>query len=396
MNLDEKGQLLRSYTPYIKEAQLLFRDGKYFAYIYPDFDALREAKIINIREEIRWYGVELYNLDANKEDKIRGYEILTSPIDSQPQKELLEDEIDDEIYKTLREFLSTITKNKIYSSSHLELDLGLDSLNYVELFVFIEQSFGVKIDEAIFSNIMSMRLLYDYIKRESHDVKVSMPKWDEILKEKIDEKLYYSPIIMSIYKSVLFPIFKLYFRLEIKGSQNIPSYPCIIAPSHQSMLDGFLIEATLPYAVLKKSFFLAYKQVFGTKLLGPISKHGQTILIDANQNLKHTMQYSALPIREGNNLVIFPEGARTRDRELLEFRPFFAMLSKIFNIPILPVTIDGSFEALGTGKIFPRPRKIRVTFSKVIFPQNLSIEQITKQTKDSIQAELSLNGMGNI
>jgi len=130
--------------------------------------------------------------------------------------------------------------------------------------------------------------------------------------------------------------------------------------------------------------------------LGPISKHGQTILIDANQNLKHTMQYSALPIREGNNLVIFPEGARTRDRELLEFKPFFAMLSKIFNIPILPVTIDGSFEALGTGKIFPRPRKIRVTFSKVIFPQNLSIEQITKQTKDSIQAELSLNGMGNI
>jgi long-chain acyl-CoA synthetase len=156
------------------------------------------------------------------------------------------------------------------------------------------------------------------------------------------------------------------------------------------MLDGFLIEAILPYAVLKKSFFLAYKQVFGTKLLGPISKHGQTILIDANQDLKHTMQYCALPLREGNNLVIFPEGARTRDRELLEFRPFFAMLSKIFNIPVVPITIDGSYEALETGKVFPKPKKIIVTFSAPIYPANLSVEQITRLTKESIKDKLSI------
>lgn len=399
MDLDKKEQLLRSYSPFIKEVLLVMRDGYYFAFIYPDFDALKEAKIINITEEIRWYGVELYNLDAKEEDKIKGFKILLLPIGSRSVDELLsdegehikDDEIDDEIYKILREYIATITKNKIYPSSHLELDLGLDSLNYVELFVFIEQSFAVKIDESIFSNIMNMRALYAYIKRNSLTKEASIPNWDEILKEDIDEKLFYSPKIMYMYKTILYPLFKFYFRLEVKGSENIPSYPCILAPSHQSMLDGFLIEATLPYAVLKKSFFLAYKQVFGTKLLEPISKHGQTILIDANQNLKHTMQYCALPLREGNNLVIFPEGARTRDRELLEFRPFFAMLSKIFNIPIVPVTIDGSYEALGTGKIFPRPKKIRVTFSKPIYPANLSVEQITLQTKESIQAELSLN-----
>ena len=391
MDLDKKKQLLLSYSPYIKEAKLLVKHGKYFAYIYPNFDALKEAKIINIEEEIRWYGIELYNLEVSEEEKIKGYEILTLPIGAQKSEEILEEDIDDEIYKILKKFISTMTKNTIYPSSHLELDLGLDSLNYVELFVFVEQSFGLKIDEAIFSNIMNMRALHVYIKKNSVSIGSKVPKWEEILKEDIDEKLYYSPKIMYMYKTTLYPIFKLYFRLEVKGAENIPSYPCIFAPSHQSMLDGFLIEAILPYAVLKKSFFLAYKQVFGTKLLEPISKHGQTILIDANQNLKHTMQYSALPLREGNNLVIFPEGARTRDRELLEFRPFFAMLSKIFNIPIVPITIDGSYEALGTGKIFPRPKKIRVTFSKPIFPANLSIEQITKLSKESIQTELSLN-----
>ncbi|MFA5461077.1 MAG: 1-acyl-sn-glycerol-3-phosphate acyltransferase [Sulfurimonas sp.] len=398
MDLNNKEQLLLSYSPYIKEALIVMRDGHYFAFVYPDFDALKEAKIINITEEIRWYGVELYNIDAKAEDKIKGYKILLSPIGSRTIDELFsdkeehikEDDIDDDIYKILRGYISTITKRKIYPSSHLELDLGLDSLNYVELFVFIEQSFGVKIDEAIFSNIMSMRALHAYIKKNSLTMEASMPNWDEILKEDIDEKLYYSPIIMSMYKSVLFPLFKLYFRLEVKGAENIPSYPCILAPSHQSMLDGFLIEAILPYAVLKKSFFLAYKQVFGTKILGPISKHGQTILIDANQDLKHTMQYCALPLREGNNLVIFPEGARTRDRELLEFRPFFAMLSKIFNIPVVPITIDGSYEALETGKVFPKPKKIIVTFSAPIYPANLSVEQITRLTKESIKDKLSI------
>jgi long-chain acyl-CoA synthetase len=348
-------------------------------------------------------------MEADEAQKIKVYRILRAPlpksasgeVDFAAINELVnsknvpeisdEDEPKDEIYTTLKSYLSTITKNKIMPSSHLELDLGLDSLNYVELFVFMEQSFGIKIDEALFSGLMNVKSLYMYILANSLHVDFVKPDWEKILDEKIDEKLVYSPIIMFAYKTVLFPLFKLYFRLEIVGVENIPSYPCIIAPSHQSMLDGFLIESILPYKVLKNSFFLAYKQVFGTTLLEPISKHGQSILIDANVDLKHTMQLCALPLREGNNLVIFPEGARTRDRKLLEFRPFFAMLSKTFNIPILPVVIDGSYEALQTGKIVPRPKKIRVTFLKPIFPEAFDSTELAKITRDAIESELKRN-----
>ncbi|MDD5401040.1 MAG: 1-acyl-sn-glycerol-3-phosphate acyltransferase [Sulfurimonas sp.] len=404
MDLHKIEEKLSSYTLFIKEVAVIVHNGTFFAIVYPDFNALKEAKIINIEEEIRWYAIELYNMQAEESLKIKGYKILTVPlpktvlgdVDLEALKELIssdkesdfigEVEPDDEVYGTLKAYISTLTKSKIFPSSHLELDLGLDSLNYVELFVFIEQSFGVKIDEATFSNIMSVKSLYEYVKNSRVKVTPAMPNWGEILQESIDEKLIYSPIVMSIYKTVLFPLFRLYFRLEAVGVENIPTYPCIIAPSHQSMLDGFLIESILPYKILKKSFFLAYKQVFGTTLLAPISKHGQTILIDANYNLKHTMQQCALPLREGNNLVIFPEGARTRDRKLLEFRPFFAMLSKTFNIPILPVVIDGSFEALQAGKIVPRPKKIRVTFLTPIAPEGLSSDEITQMTKKEIQS----------
>ncbi|MFA5232947.1 MAG: 1-acyl-sn-glycerol-3-phosphate acyltransferase [Sulfurimonas sp.] len=409
MDLEKIKNRVLSFTRYIKDIAIIEHNHYPYALIYPDFEALKKAKIINIQEELRWYAIELYNMEADEAKKIKGYKILRAPlpktelgeVDFAAINELVnsknvpeisdEDEPKDEIYTTLKSYLSTITKNKIMPSSHLELDLGLDSLNYVELFVFMEQSFGIKIDETLFSGLMNVKSLYMYILENSLHVDFVKPDWEKILDEKIDEKLVYSPIIMFAYKTVLFPLFKLYFRLEVVGVENIPSYPCIIAPSHQSMLDGFLIESILPYKVLKKSFFLAYKQVFGTTLLEPISKHGQTILIDANVDLKHTMQYCALPLREGNNLVIFPEGARTRDRKLLEFRPFFAMLSKTFNIPILPVVIDGSYEALQTGKIVPRPKKIRVTFLKPIFADGFDSTELAKITRDAIESELKRN-----
>ena len=319
--------------------------------------------------------------------KVHGYEIVH-------EKLLSEEEPDDEVYKVLKSYLSSVKKEEILPASHLELDLGLDSLDYVELFIFVEKSFGVEIDEALFSRLMKMKLLYEYIKEhQTHATRVdeTRVKWDEVLKEDIDEKLIYSPFVMFLFKTVLFPLFKLLFRLEVIGLENIPRSSCLIAPNHQSMLDGFLIESTLPYAILKRSFFLSYKGVFGTWFLKPIAINGQNILIDEDEDLKHTMQYCALPLKEGNNLVIFPEGARSRDRKFLEFKPFFAMLSKTFDRPVVPVVIDGSFEALRTGKIIPSLKKIRVTYLKPIYPDGMTYAQMTAKVKEAIATEMQRN-----
>lgn len=375
-----------SISPLLKNIELKRVENGFKAKLYPNFEELKNAHIINIESELRWYVVEVYNLSAQEHDKITSYEIV-----SHQNKDNKKTELNSDVYETIKEFLAQISSKDVFFNSHLELDLGLDSIDYVELFIFIEKSFGVEIDEKIFSELMIMSDLYEYIQREKKFIQHSAIGLKEVLKEPIKKKLIYSPWIMYLYKTVLFPLFKIYFRLELKGCENIPNSACIIAPSHQSMLDGFLIEATLPYKTLKNSFFLAYKNVFGTRILKPIADNGQTILIDANENLKQTMQYSALPIREGKNLVIFPEGARTRDRKLLEFRPFYAMLSKIYNVPVIPVVIDGSFEALQAGRVFPKPKKIHVTYLKAIYPDEFTIEEIVTETKKSIEEEMSAN-----
>ena len=387
MDLKKIEDKIASFSPFVKDISVVMRDNYPYAIIYPDFEALQEAKIINIENELRWYAVELYNMEVDDADKVHGYEIVH-------EKLLLEEEPDDEVYKVLKSYLSSVTKEEILPASHLELDLGLDSLDYVELFIFIEKSFGVEIDEALFSRLMKMKLLYEYIKEhQTHATRINETrvKWDEVLKEDIDEKLIYSPIVMFLFKTVLFPLFKLLFRLEVIGRENIPATSCLIAPNHQSMLDGFLIESTLPYAILKRSFFLSYKGVFGTWFLKPIAINGQNILIDEDEDLKHTMQYCALPLKEGNNLVIFPEGARSRDRKFLEFKPFFAMLSKTFDRPVVPVVIDGSFEALRTGKIIPSLKKIRVTYLKPIYPEGMTYAQMTAKVKEAIATEMQRN-----
>ena len=384
MDLQKIEKKILSLSPYVKAVEAIFREDYPYVIIHPNFEALKAAKITNIESMIRWYGIELYNLEVDDVQKIHGYEIVCD-------NELMEDEPSDEVYKVLKSYVSTLTEKKIFPSSHFELQLGLDSLDYVELFIFIEQSFGVVIDEATFSKMMTMQTLYEHVKKHQNHVDESAVHWEEVLKEEIEEKLVYSPFIMFLYKTITLPIFKLLFRVEVLGCQNIPSSSCVIAPNHQSMLDGFLIESTLPYGILKNSFFLAYKQVFGTRLLKPIAKHGQSILIDADDNLKHTMKYCALPLKKGKNLVIFPEGARSRDRKLLEFRPFFAMLSKTFDAPIVPVVIDGSFEALRTGKVFPSLKKIRITYLKPIHSDGLTYDEITAKVKEAIASEMRKN-----
>ncbi|MCK5110601.1 MAG: 1-acyl-sn-glycerol-3-phosphate acyltransferase [Arcobacteraceae bacterium] len=396
-------------SPFVKEVVVVIHDGYPFALIYPDFEALKTAHIINIESEIRWYAVELYNMEVKESQKVRGYKIYLEPLPKTKSKEFdiavikeqinnnkesnttIEEEPDSDLYKALKSYIFALSGTTVLPSSHIELDLGLDSLNYVELFIFIEKSFGVYIDEVIFSKIMTVQALYEYVRQHQRHFNPTKIKWKTILDEHISQKLIYSPFIIFAYKILLWPLFKLYFRFEIKGQEHIPSSSCIIAPSHQSMIDGFLMVASLPYNILKQSFFLAFKGVFGTTLINPFAKYGQTILIDSNHNLKNSMQRTALPLKAGKNVVIFPEGARTRDRKLLEFRPFFAMLSKTYKVPIVPVVIDGSFEALRAGMLFPRPKKIRITFLKPINSDELSYDEITVLVKEAIESEIKRN-----
>lgn len=405
MDLHKIEQRVLNLSKYIQEIVIILFKEKPFAFIYPNFEALQKDRIINIRSEILWYGLELYNMEVSIEEGIRDFKVFSHPL---PRKEdqsydiealqhaLKEheeisfaklEEPDDPLYHSLHNYIATLTSKEILCSSHLELDLELDSLDYVALFTFIEESYGVRIDEGIFALHMRLIDLYHYVKKHHVHHYPSPRSWAQMIKESFDEKLIFSPVIVALFKIVLYPFFKLYFRFEVSGRENIPKHSCIIAPTHESMLDGFLIESSLSFKTLKNTFFLAYEGVFGNKYLRPVSTNGQLLLIDANSNLKRSMQRAALALEAKKNIVIFPEGARSRDGNLLEFRPFFAMLSREYNVPIVPVVIEGSFQALRAGQLFPRPAKIKVKYLEPIEPDGLSYAELTQKVLEAIEKE---------
>ncbi len=89
-------------------------------------------------------------------------------------------------------------------------------------------------------------------------------------------------------------------------------------------------------------------------------------------------------LKEGKNIVIFPEGARTRDGELQEFKKTFAILSKELNIPVVPFGIRGAYESMPYGSSFPKSSPIDIKFFDEIEPEELTIDEIVQEARKEI------------
>ena len=87
--------------------------------------------------------------------------------------------------------------------------------------------------------------------------------------------------------------------------------------------------------------------------------------------------------------MIFPEGTRSMDGTLGDFKKLFAILSKELNVPIIPVTINGAYQALPVGTLIPIPfRQVSVTFQQPIFPEGYSYESLTEQVYQKVRENL--------
>ncbi len=81
---------------------------------------------------------------------------------------------------------------------------------------------------------------------------------------------------------------------------------------------------------------------------------------------------------------MFPEGGRSRDGSIKEFKKGVGIIAKELNIPVVPVSIKGTREMLAPGMKFPRPAKITVTFGRPISPEGLDYEGIVKKLYEEV------------
>jgi long-chain acyl-CoA synthetase len=167
---------------------------------------------------------------------------------------------------------------------------------------------------------------------------------------------------------------RIFFRLKSSGLENIPREgPCIIAPNHASYLDAFVVAAGMPAESFDSLYSLGIQKYFAGRSGEAFAKLANVIPIDQETYLNKALQMSSYVLRNRKSLLVFPEGGRSFDGGIMEFKKGVGILSAELNIPVIPVYIKGSFEALPRAAKWPKFVEITVSFGKPLYPSDLDM-----------------------
>ncbi|MDR1885448.1 MAG: 1-acyl-sn-glycerol-3-phosphate acyltransferase [Synergistaceae bacterium] len=187
-------------------------------------------------------------------------------------------------------------------------------------------------------------------------------------------------IFYYIVKNFFLVVFTLYNRLEVRGLSNVPrGSAMIVASNHASNIDPPLIGGAYP-ARLR---YLAKESLFRVPVLGFLIRALGAIPVtrEDSQRAGAVMKLMLARLRDGESVLIFPEGSRSRDGRLKPLEGGVALLSVKSGVPVLPVFVGGSHGVCPAGKFFPRPVKLTLTFSRPIFPSDEPIGDREKRER---------------
>lgn len=173
--------------------------------------------------------------------------------------------------------------------------------------------------------------------------------------------------------------FRLFYRHKIYGVEHFLEGAAIIAPNHASFLDPPIIAASAP----GKISFLARASLFNS-VLGPFLRRLNTFPAKGAESLDSLKMICSL-LKEGQKVVIFPEGQRSEDGKLGRFKSGVAMLAFRAQCPVIPAYIDGTYSIWDRRRRFPR------AFGKTacIFGSPIGCEPYLKMPKKEAQEALS-------
>lgn len=178
-------------------------------------------------------------------------------------------------------------------------------------------------------------------------------------------------------------------RVKVKGKENIDkktSY--IFVANHQGAFDIFTI-----YGFLGHNFkWLMKKSLEKIFLVGAACRNAHHIFVDDSKlgTIKETIAQAENTLKDGMSLVIFPEGSRCWDGKMAPFKRGAFMLAGEFNLPVVPVTIDGSFNCCARFAKQVSPGVITLTIHKPIYPgpRGFNTKQLMAQCRTEIESSL--------
>ena len=408
---DIENEIIKN-TDLIKEIAVTEYKEQLLAIIYPDFQQIEAKKIVNIKDAIKWEVIDKYNVTAPNYKKIHDIKIVKKELPKTRigkirrfmLKDLIEDKDDvieqkeekktivvppemKEKFDIINKYIDERYHKVIDLDSHIELDLGFDSLDIVEFMNFLNETFGINLVEQDFVENKTISAIIKLVNEKAGKFVEKVDKNEnlkKIIESDSDVKLPKDARYAKFLRVILGPFFRFYFKYKCIDKENIKDGAGIIVGNHQSYLDGFMVNNVFTTKEMNDNYYIATALHFKSKTMKYLANHGNIILVDANRNLKNTLQAAAKVLKNNKKLIIFPEGARTRDGQIHEFKKTFAILAKDLNVPIYPFVLKGAYEAFPYNKKFPKRNNVSVQFLERIEPNNKTVEELVEETKNNI------------
>jgi long-chain acyl-CoA synthetase len=402
------------------------RAEKLLAVVVPNFDYLKAQQIGNAREWVVW---ELENLGRELPEyqrvhdfvlraeplprtttrKIKRFE-LASQIESargqtgdggkakvielsEADRALMESPAGRATVGALKQQVFDI--KVIHPRMNLEIDLGLDSLARAECFASVEQSLGIELQPEELSTIQTVGELIQTANARMGGMLTSIGPavtefhWRDALAgspedspEEVKQILKPKPGLVLFAYTVLRLIYfvaRLSFRMEVKGREVLKQLkpPYLICPNHQSYLDPFLVCSTYPRHVLSDIFHVGASMYFTNPIMAQLGRLINVVPIDPDAQLLRAMRAGAAGLHARKILNIYPEGQRSFDGRLSEFKKGAAILATELRLPIVPVALDGIY------RIWPRQSgRLRLAKVRIHFGEPINSQEITSNATD--------------
>ena len=416
-----------------------------YAVVVPDEQKLRERKIANVGDLIR-FEMEGASVALPHHKRVLGYEIWFEPLPRTSTGKVKRFEVrrrvartaaarrepaasvdaDDQAFLDRPELAAVLElirravgdRALVRPDANLELDLGLDSMERVELLTALEQHAGAEIPEDEQQQLYTVRALAESVLAHAKEGsgRDAPASWAALLSPRSAGQAAFRqwlqphwlvPAVVYFALRGLRLLLRPGLDVAVSGVAHFPERgPYLICPNHQSYLDPFFLVAALPFRVARQAFFVGATEYFETPLTRWLARQVNLVPVDPDAALVSAMQAGAAGLREGRVLVLFPEGERSIDGAVRTFKKGAAILAHHLQVPIVPVAISGLFE------VWPRNRplnwrallpgagsKAKVTIGAAIAPEAAApaepaYDALTARLRGAVSGMVDASGPG--
>lgn len=256
-----------------------------------------------------------------------------------------------------------------------QLDLGIDSLEWVTVTLEIAERFGIQLTEEDAAEIMTLRdLLVRAMARPRMDGRTDASvSLTEAQRNWLAPPGFGARMLGVALSGLNSALVRVLFRLRVFGKERLPADgPYVIACNHLSDLDPLIIAAALGHRRLRGIWWSGdVTRLFETRTGRALARAAQIFPVDERAPAT-TLAYGEAVLGRSDALVWFPESWRSPDGALQRFLPGIGHLLQRMPVPVIPARIAGTFEAMPRGRKIPRPTAVDITFGPPLDPHALA------------------------